>query len=142
MAVYTSTSAFLVLLPDPNSKAFPKAQAKSCSLLHLISPNEMELFQVAGSPVIVQILNLKLSLWPLFWISVLFISSCSCIWGSCPLSRWKYLTPDLCLSLILLHTPIRGHCINSYGLGQLHSSSEEKKSGSCWAGLSWVAKPR
>lgn len=62
MAVYTSTSAFLLLPPDPNSKHFPKGQAESCSLLPSHFPKEMKLFQVAGSPVIVQILNLNLSL--------------------------------------------------------------------------------
>lgn len=119
----------------PTAKISPRLRPKSCSLLSYHFPKEMELFQSCRQPCNCPDLQSRslsdLSSEFQFFSSAAAAGAAAAMWGSFPVTRWKYLTPDLCLSFILLNTHIQGHCISPYGLGQLHSSSEEKKSGIC-----------
>jgi hypothetical protein len=99
----------------PRAKISPRSRPKSCSLLPSHFSGETELFQICREPWNCPDLKSPSisGLWSEFQLFFFFNSSCSCIWGSCPLTRWEYLTPDVCLSFSLLQTHILGHCVKS-----------------------------
>lgn len=137
---------FYVSLPAspsrPQQQRFAQGPGLNLVLFsHLISSEKWNYSKVAGSPVIVQILNLYLPLTSGLNFR-LFYQQLQLHLGLLPSNQVEtpYSWP---LPVFQLAADTHSGTLRQfYGLGQLHNSSEEKNSDSCWAGLPWVAKPR